>query len=639
MRRILGKYWLAVLLDSLSVVLAFYLAMTLRFAGREPEAYLVQFQRTIWFVVLVFGLFNGLFGLYERLWRYASTEDLVPIIESVAASTLLVAAVDLLWRPARPLPLSVVLAGGVFTLIAFAAIRYRTQLVEAFLQRWRTRAERVLPSSVTRVLLVGAGQAGQLLAWRLLHAKEGTPYHIVGFVDDDPTKHDMRIHGIKVLGDRHRIPKIAQSEAVELIVIAIHTISREDFRAILSICQSTSAQVKALPSVFESLSSLREGALLRDITIEDLVGRELVSIDHQQCRDLLADRVVLVTGAGGTIGAELCRQIVRFEPRELVMLDNNETGLHALSLELRAEVQSMGMAATRSGLSYVVADITDRHRMDSVYSEYRPQITLHAAAYKHVPLMERWPEEAVRVNVGGTLTLLELAAQYGTERFVFISTDKAVEPVSVLGATKRVGEMLMAASPPEAEMVTTAVRFGNVLGSRGSVVPTFESQIDAGGPVTVTDPQATRFFMSVSEAASLVLQAASMARGGEVFMLDMGEQIKIIDLANKMIRLRGLRVGEDIRIVYTGLRPGEKMHERLLAGSEERFPTCHPQIYAVRNQENAEWAELRAATRELLDMLEVAAPRGALTSWLFSVAKVPQPRGTQGHRHVDTAGP
>jgi FlaA1/EpsC-like NDP-sugar epimerase len=597
----------------------------------------VQFQRTIWFVVLVFGLFNGLFGLYERLWRYASSEDLVPIIESVTASTLLVAAADLLWRPSRPLPLSVVLAGGVFTLIGFAAIRYRIQLVKAFLRRWKTRAERVLPSSVTRVLLVGAGQAGQLLAWRLLHAEEGTPFHIVGFVDDDPNKHDMRIHGIKVLGDRHRIPEIAHSEAVGLIVISIHTISGEDFRAILSICQSTSAKVKALPSVFESLRSLRDGALMRDITIEDLVGRESVSIGRQECRDLLAERVVLVTGAGGTIGAELCRQIVRFEPRELVMLDNNETGLHALSLELRAEVQSMGMAATLSGLSYVVADITHRHRMDSVYSEYRPQITLHAAAYKHVPLMEHWPEEAVRVNVGGTLALLELAACYGTERFVFISTDKAVEPVSVLGATKRVGEMLMAATPAEDEMVTTAVRFGNVLGSRGSVVPTFESQIGAGGPVTVTDPQATRFFMSVGEAASLVLQAASMARGGEVFMLDMGEQIRIIDLASKMIRLRGLRVGEDIRIVYTGLRPGEKMHEKLLAGSEERFPTSHPQIYAVLNQEDMDWAELRATTRELLELLEAAAPRGELTARLFALARAPEPGGTQRDGNVGTA--
>jgi FlaA1/EpsC-like NDP-sugar epimerase len=464
-----------------------------------------------------------------------------------------------------------------------------------------------------------------LLAWRLLHAKESTPYHIVGYVDDDPNKHGMRIHGIKVLGDRHHIPEIVQREGVELIVIAIHTISGEAFRAILSTCQNTSAKVKALPSVLESLRSLREGALLRDITIEDLVGREPVSIDRQECSALLANKAVLVTGAGGTIGAELCRQIVRFGPRELVMLDNDETSLYDLSLQLRAQVQGLGMSATTSGLSYVVADITDRYRMDSVYREYRPQITLHAAAYKHVPLMERWPEEAVRVNVGGTLLLLELAARYGTERFVFISTDKAVEPISVMGASKRIGEMLMAASPAQAAMVTTAVRFGNVLGSRGSVVPTFESQMDAGGPLTVTHSEATRFFMSVNEAASLVLQAASMACGGEVFMLDMGEQIRIVDLAGKMIRLRGLRVGEDIRIVYTGLRPGERLHERLLASSEERFPTSHPQIYAVRDHEPVDGDMLRAATHALLDLVEEAAPRAELTARLFAVARAPEP--------------
>ncbi len=623
LRRIIDKYGLNLLLDALSVVLAFYLAMALRFAGQTPVTYLVQFRQYVLMIALVYCLFNGLYGLYGRIWHYASSEDLMPLIESVAVSTLLVAAVDLLWRRQRPLPLSVVLAGGLFTLGAFAATRYRSQLFRGFLRRWRPRAEYISSTAGTRVLLVGAGQAGQLLAWRLLNAREGTDYHVVGFVDDDPDKKNMLIHGIRVLGDRHRIPEIVQAETVELIVIAIHTISRENFQAILSICQSTPAKIKALPDVFESLRSLRDAALLRDITIADLVGREPVSIKCQECRDLLADKVVLVSGAAGTIGAELCRQIVRFKPRQLVMLDNDESGLHELGLELRVGAQALDMAPVLSGLSYVVGDITERRRMEAIFCEYRPQIALHAAAYKHVPLMERFPEEALRVNVSGTLLLLELAAAYGTERFVFVSTDKAVDPVSVLGASKRLGEMLVAAMPADSALVATAVRFGNVLGSRGSVVPTFERQIDAGGPLTVTDPEATRFFMSVSEAASLILQAASLARGGEVFMLDMGEQIRIVDLAAKMIRLRGLRVGEDIRIVYTGLRPGERLHERLVAGSEQRLPTSHPQIHALRDAASVGWTTLRAEIDELLELLEEGATRRDLRDKLFAVARAP----------------
>jgi FlaA1/EpsC-like NDP-sugar epimerase len=629
-RRILDKYGLNLLMDALSVVLAFYLAMALRFAGEAPPNYLLQFRRYILAIAGVYCLFNGLFGLYGRIWLYASSEEIVSIIEAVATSTLLVAAVDLLWPAMRPLPLSVVLMGGLMTLGALAVLRYRARLVAGFLRRWRSRTASRSLDSGTRVLIVGAGQAGQLLAWRLLNATEGTRYHIIGFIDDDPRKHGMRIHGIKVLGGRQLIPDIAQQQQVELIIISIHTISSKDFHGILSICQSTSAKIKTLPDVFESLRGLRDAALLRDITVEDLVGREPVSINRQECRDLLADKVVLVTGAAGTIGSELCRQIVHFEPRQLVMVDNNETGLHDLRLQLRSGVRALSSAPVSSSLSYVIADVTDRQRMEAIFREYHPQITAHAAAYKHVPLMEDCPEEAVRVNVGGTLALFELAEKYGTERFVLVSTDKAVDPVSVLGASKRLGEMLVAASPSDGRMIATAVRFGNVLGSRGSVVPIFDQQIDAGGPVTVTDPEATRFFMSVSEAASLILQAASMAQGGEVFMLEMGEQIRIVDLAARMIRLRGLRVGEDIHIVYTGLRPGERLYEKLVASSEERLPTSHPQIDAAHDAAQLDWATLRAEIDALLDLLEQGAPREELRERLFAVARAPLPAAKDG---------
>lgn len=626
LQRLISKYGVDILLDTLSIVLAFYLALALRFYGQTPLNYLLQFRQYILAVAGVYCLFNVIFGLYGRIWLYASSEEIISIIEAVATSTLLIAAVDLLWLGIRPLPLSVILMGGLFTLGASAVVRYRARLIAGFLRHWRSRTAPLSSDAGTRVLIVGAGEAGQLLAWRLQNQKEGMRYHIVGFIDDDPQKHGMMIHGIKVLGGRQLIPDISQQERVELIVVAIHTISREDFQTILSICQTTSAKIKTLPDVFESLQSLGDAALLRDITIEDLVGRELVSINRQDCRDLLADKVVLVTGAAGTIGSELCRQIVQFEPRLLVMLDNNETGLYELGLELRAGIQATNTDTVLSNLCYVVADITHQHRMERIFGEYRPQITVHAAAYKHVPLMEQFPEEAIRVNVGGTLILLELAAAYGAKRFVFVSTDKAVEPVCIMGVTKRLGEMLIASVAPDSSMIATAVRFGNVLGSRGSVVRIFQTQIDAGGPVTVTHPQATRFFMSIPEAAKLILQAASLAVGGEVFIPDMGEQIRIVDLAHKMIRLRGLRVNQDIPIIYTGLRPAEKLHEKLVAGWEDKYPTSHPKIFGIRSNNLWDRMAFLSEVKKLLSQLDQGVPSKELTKILFSVAAIPPVR-------------
>ena len=616
--RIVRKYVVAILVDGLGVILAFYVALALRFAGQGPLEYLLQFRRSVLFITGVYLLFNGLFGLYARIWLYASTDEIVSIIESVVISTLLIATVDLLWPGERPLPLSVVLAGGFFALTGFVLSRYRARLLRAFLRSWESRASDGTASG-TRVLVVGAGEAGQLLAWRLRNQPEGLPYHIVGFVDDDPKKHGMLIHGVRVLGDRHLIPEITQQEQVDLIIVAIHTIDSKNFRDILAVCEKTTARIKTLPDVFERLQSLSDDSLLRDITIDDLLGRELVSIERQECRALLADTVVLVTGAAGSIGSGLCQQIVQFEPRRLVMLDNNETGLYELGVQLRAALQTLGAAAMLSRMCYIVADITGRHRMESIFSAHRPQIVLHAAAYKHVPLMEASPEEAIRVNVGGTLALLELAAAYAVERFVFVSTDKAVEPLSVMGATKRVGEMLISSSARDGGLIATAVRFGNVLGSRGSVVPTFEQQIAIGGPVTVTHPDATRFFMSLDEAAKLILQAASMAEGGEVFIPDIGQQIKIADLAHKMIRLRGLRVGEDISIIYTGLRPGEKLQETLLASWEHKHSTSHPAISYVSSHNQMSGKVLTTAVRELLDQLEQGVPGTRLREALFDI--------------------
>ncbi|MDI7277741.1 MAG: nucleoside-diphosphate sugar epimerase/dehydratase, partial [Anaerolineae bacterium] len=464
--------------------------------------------------------------------------------------------------------------------------------------------------------IVGAGQAGQLLAWRLQSQKEGETYQVVGFADDDPAKEGMQVHGRPVLGGRGAIPRLVAERRVDLIVIAIHNIAGDDFRQLLGICQSSGARVKILPALSELMAG--QAPAMRDVAAEDLLGRHPVQIDHGACRALLAGRSVLVTGAAGSIGAELCRQVAGFGPQRLLLLDNNESGLHDLAVEL---------GATQQGVPFcpLVADVTNRAKVEALFARYRPQVVFHAAAYKHVPLMEEHPDEAVRINVLGTLNAIELACAHGAERFVFISTDKAVNPSSVMGATKRLGELLVAAHAGRSGTLCTGVRFGNVLGSRGSVVPIFERQIAAGGPVTVTHPEMTRFFMSIPEAVSLVIQAAALTQGGDLFVLDMGEQMRIVDLAERLIRLRGLRPGVDIPIVYTGIRPGEKMHEELTGSGDERGPTSHPAISRVNGTHRVEREALLAQVEELARLAREP-ERELLTARLWQVIRSASPQ-------------
>jgi FlaA1/EpsC-like NDP-sugar epimerase len=334
--------------------------------------------------------------------------------------------------------------------------------------------------------------------------------------------------------------------------------------------------------------------------VEDLLGRQAVQLHRDACERVLRDKVVLITGGCGSVGSELCRQVAQFEPRQLVVVDNNETGLYDLEIALRTRFRELAV-------SIVIADVTDAARMQAVFAELKPHAIFHAAAYKHVPLMERFPQEAVKVNVGGTAVVLEMARRYGAQNFVFVSTDKAVEPYSVMGATKRIAEMLVIGENGNGEAANdgtrcTAVRFGNVLGSRGSVVPTFARQIDLGGPVTVTHPEMTRYFMDVSEAAGLIIQAASYTLGGDIFMLEMGERIRVDDLARKMIRMRGLRPEIDIPIVYTGVRPGEKLHEELVFSEEGREPTDHPLVHRVQAAVGTSNGELRMGVERLLQL-------------------------------------
>ncbi len=559
------------------------------------------------FALIAIGVFcsvNHLFRLYHRMWRYASAGEIVVIAAAVVISTALLTLADIFWPGQRPVPLSVVWMMGLFAFVGFVSVRYRRRVWTGFRWRWRVLRGQ-FPPARTQVLIVGAGEAGQLLAWRFLNQKEGEGYELVGFVDDDPAKQGLRVHGVQVLGDRHVIPQLVARHGVDLIVLAMYNISGDDFQAILDLCEPTGAIIKVLPNIFEFLGKRKEVAPLRNVTAEDLLGRKPVEIDHNACRHLLAGKTVLVTGAAGSIGSELCRQIIAFRPRQLLMLDNNESGLHNLTIEIKA-------SAEQPPIQCIVGDVTNSVKMEIAFRTHQPDIVFHAAAYKHVHLMEAHPDEAVRVNILGTRIAADLAAQYGAERFVLISTDKAVNPCSVMGATKRLCEMLIADSRlqiadgepsaishrPSATLFT-AVRFGNVLGSRGSVVPTFERQIEMGGPVTVTHLDMTRYFMSVSEAISLVIQAATLTEGGDIFLLDMGQQICIDELARRLIRLRGLRPDVDIPIVYIGPLPGEKMHEELLGDGEERETTPHPHIFRVHSSQR----ETCNVKREVLDEL------------------------------------
>jgi FlaA1/EpsC-like NDP-sugar epimerase/lipopolysaccharide/colanic/teichoic acid biosynthesis glycosyltransferase len=567
------------------IALAFYAAVLFRFIGTTPPELpraLTAITVLLPALMVIYTGMNYLWGLHRYSWRYATTSEVIPILLAVISSTAVSALVDLQLAPLRAtaLPLSVLLLGGFLTFCGFVFVRYRWRLASDLASRIASNAGP--PEARKRVLIYGAGDVGQLLVWALRTQKEGRAYEVVAFLDDDPEKRNMRIHGLRVLGNRSDAASIIAEHRIDVVIVAMHAKGHK-LRKVLSILQDSPVQVRIAPHNLEWMAAPHSVPLVRDVTVEDLLGRQAVKMDRSASENVITDKVVLITGACGSIGAELCRQIAALGPRKLIALDNNETGLYELDVEMTAQ--------SNFKLQVLIADVTDDAKMGKVFRDERPQIVFHVAAYKHVPLMERHPEEALRVNVGGTRITLEKARQYGAERFVFVSTDKAVNPSSVMGATKRLAEMLVTGSIREpshdntlyavARPLCTAVRFGNVLGSRGSVVPTFAKQIELGGPVTVTHPEMTRYFMALGEAASLIIQAAGLTTGGDIFMLDMGERIRIDDLARKMIRMRGLRPDIDIPIIYSGIRPGEKLHEELTYPKEERRPTERPLIYRL----------------------------------------------------------
>jgi FlaA1/EpsC-like NDP-sugar epimerase len=562
-------------LDGLLLPLAVYLSYVLR---------LDQFHITpYWRSYLLFSLvavpvtvvvFKAV-GLYARYWRYASVDDLLLLIGAVTVSvigTSTLAAV-LTWFLAlgnlypRSIPL-------IFLLLALV-VTAGPRLLLRLLLRYR-QANGYAGRLTQPVLVMGAGDAAAMIV-REIRQNPEVGLKVVGLLDDDPGKHGVSIYGVPVLGGREKIPMLVPRLRVKQVIIAMPTAAGKMIREIVALCEKTAVSTKIMPGIYEILDGTVSVNQLRDIDIEDLLRREPVETDIEAMQKTIQGKRVLVTGGGGSIGSELCRQILRCRPGELILLGHGENSI----FEIYNELRRWQVAGTI--IRPVIADVRSAQRIHTVLAQFKPQIVFHAAAHKHVPLMELNPAEAVTNNVIGTRNVLQAAQTVGVERFVMISTDKAVNPTSIMGASKRVAELLVHQAAAATGLPYVAVRFGNVLGSRGSVVLTFKKQIARGGPVTVTSPEMTRYFMTIPEAVQLVLQAAVLGQGGEVFVLDMGDPVKIIDLARDIIELSGLEVGRDIDIEIIGSRPGEKLYEELFVEGEVYHRTCHEKIYIAGN--------------------------------------------------------
>ena len=514
-------------------------------------------------IVLHIGMFIKS-GCYSSLWRYAGDEEILSIIVSSVIYTL----ISIILHKILGYNYSILfyLVYGIFTAASTIGVRlcYRSGR--------RLANPGYIKEEESRVLLVGAGTAGHVVINEIKRNPQ-MKKKIVGLLDDDINKVGRKIHNIKILGTTDDVGEIVNQHHIDEIIVTMANVSKEEKKSIIEKCQQTKCKLKTLPGMYEIIDGKVDIKKIRDVEIEDLLGREPIKTNLKEISDYVENKVVLVTGGGGSIGSELCRQIATFNPKHLIILDNYENNAYAIQQEL---IRKYGNALN---LSTIIASIREEVRMEEIFKEYRPEVVFHAAAHKHVPLMENAPSEAIKNNIFGTYKVASLADKYKVKRFVLISTDKAVNPTNIMGATKRAAEMIIQTLNEKSDTEFVAVRFGNVLGSNGSVIPLFKNQILEGGPVTITHPDIIRYFMTIPEAVGLVIQAGAMAKGGEIFILDMGEPVKIVDLANNLIKLSGFEPGEDIKIEFTGLRPGEKLYEELLMSEEGLTSTDNKKIF------------------------------------------------------------
>jgi len=569
-------------LDMAIVVAAYLSTLVVRLEGDVSAWYWHNFWVYLPFIVCIYLVTNHLFGLYGQMWRYASVlEARRVILASLTAGGFTVALVTLSTRGVNPLPVSVPIIGGFLALVCFGALRFESRLF-AFRRR-EYMGER------SRVLVVGAGDAGAMILKDVLE-NPSVGLRVVGVVDDDPRKRGRALYEVRVVGGLDKIPQLVERLDVDQVLLAIPSASSTLVQDVAARCEEAGVTLRVLPSVREIVGGRITARDFRDLKIEDLLGRQQVETDLAAVAAIIAGRRVLVTGAGGSIGTEIVRQVAAFAPAELVLLDHDETHVHDALVGLPATAKARG----------VLADVRDRERVFDTFARYRPELVFHAAAHKHVPILEEYPEEAVQTNVLGTANVVDAAVMTGVKRFVLISTDKAVRPTSVMGASKWFAEQIVR-SVEGRGCVFCAVRFGNVVGSRGSVIPTFLKQIECGGPVTVTDPHMARFFMSLQEAVQLVLQAAAISEGGEVLTLEMGMPVNIMELARRIIRLSGKVPGKDVQIEVVGQRPGEKLVEDLVDPDEAPVPAGYAGI-AVSRPRLPDTPMLRSALASLEEL-------------------------------------
>ena len=551
------------IIDAVLINLAAYGALQLRFDFQIPPIFFHTYVTHAGFITMIMLVTYYLFNLYNSLWRYASINELTYVLSAAFIGSMILWLSFTLFHVL--LPRSFYLLFMMINILAIGGTRFTYRLLR------RVKMICIKDDTIKRVLVIGGGIAGSMM---IKEMQNNPQIHKlpVAVIDDDRSKYKMRIHGVPVLGTRAQIPKIVKEKQVDEIIIAMPSASKLEIKDIVHICKYTKCKLRTLPGVYELIDGKVDIKKIRDVEIEDLLGRESVQVNMEEITGYLNNEVVLVTGGGGSIGSELCRQIAKFNPKKLLIFDIYENNAYDIQNELIRKYKNLD-------IEILIASIRDRKRLEQIFDKYQPTIVFHAAAHKHVPLMEANPTEAIKNNVFGTKNVADMADKFHAKRFVLISTDKAVNPTNIMGATKRVAEMIVQAMDRKSNTEYVAVRFGNVLGSNGSVIPLFKKQIAEGGPVTVTHPDIIRYFMTIPEAVQLVIQAGAMAQGGEIFVLDMGEPVKIIDLAKDLIKLSGFEPDKDIKIEYTGLRPGEKLYEELLMAEEGLQETKHNKIF------------------------------------------------------------
>lgn len=545
-----------ILSDIVIINFSVFLSLVMRFeisVQQIPEEYMAAYKHAMIPYTFITLIIFWLFRMYHSLWQYASIAEVYKIVEACAVTEVVHISLTsfMEWR----LPRSCYFLNVVFLMVMMCASRFMYRLTRTALQNYRHSQSQV------KIMIIGAGEATNMLMREIENSRYLENSKVVCIIDDDPKKVGRFIRGVRIVGNRERIKEYARYYDIDEIIFAIPSASHEEQRKILNICKETSCNLKIIPGVYQMVDGEFSIQNIRNVDVLDLLGRDPVEVDLDSIMGYVKDKTIMVTGGGGSIGSELCRQIISHKPKRLIIFDIYENSAYDIQQELK-------MSNPEADVITLIGSVRNTTRLESVFSQYKPDIVYHAAAHKHVPLMEVSPNEAVKNNVVGTWNVAKMADKYGVKRFVMISTDKAVNPTNVMGATKRICEMIIQAYNDISKTEFVAVRFGNVLGSNGSVIPLFKKQIEAGGPVTVTHPDIIRYFMTIPEAVSLVLQAGAYAKGGEIFILDMGEPVRIDDLAKNLIRLSGYTLGVDMEIKYTGLRPGEKLYEELLMDEE-----------------------------------------------------------------------